>query len=265
MNKNNVKMSMLAVGIILCLLSRVQADLIVHLTVPESGGSTTANSGTAGGVGVLGSGVSFIADEPVTEVNPTGYSLNVDGTSNSRVTFSDIAEFQQYNSRIVIAAWIKISDFSHYHHVIHVSSASSGLPTGFVLAVNTNRRLEVSFRPASQESQYASSGLALVGEGVWTHVAGKIDTVADTITLYINGEKRYTKSIPGANMITGDSNTKFTINRLPGTDSNLFSGLIDDVRIYNNDMTDEEIAALVPEPTAAALFIFGLLGLMKRK
>ncbi len=265
MKNRNVLIRLTLVCTFGILVGNVTGELIVHLTVPESSGSTTANSGTAGGVGTLGSGVSFVADEPATEVNPTGYSLSVDGTPNSRVTFDDIPQLQQYNSRIVIAAWVKISDFSHYHHIVHVSSASSGLPTGFALAVNTNRRLEVSFRPAAQDVQYASSGLALVEDGVWTHVAGKIDTVADTITLYINGEKLYTKNIPGANMVTGDSNTKLTINRLPGVDSNLFKGMVDDVRIYNNDMTDEEIAALVPEPATIGLISFGVIGLLRRR
>ena len=265
MKKHNVLMCMIVACVVVILSRQANADLIVHLTVPESSGSTTVNSGTAGGLGTLGGGVSFVADEPSVEAAPTGYSLAMDGTANSRVTFDPIPEFQQYNNRMVIAAWVKISDFSHYHHLIHVSSNSSGLPTGFVMAVRTDKRLEVSFRPASQNVMYANSGLATIEPGVWTHVAGKIDTVADTITLYINGEKRYTKSISGANMITGDSNTQFTLNRLPGVDASLFNGEIDDVRIYNNDMTDEEIANLVPEPATIGLIIIGILGYIRRR
>lgn len=240
--------------------ANAQADLFVHLAVPESSGATTTNSGTAGGVGMLGNGVTFVNDmRPETIEGPRqGAALDFDGTANSRVSFDAINELTVYQNRIVIAAWVKVSDWTHYHHVVHASSAASGLPDGFALALSSNRRLEVSFRPASQGSQYASSGLALAGDGVWTHVASKIDIVADTLTLYINGEKLYVKPIPGSNQIRMIPETRLWLSRAAGLDLNLFKGRLDDVRIYSHNVTDEEIAALatiVPPPVATVIAV----------
>ena len=235
----------------------VQADLFVHLTVSELSGSTTTNSGTAGGMGTLGSGVSFVNDlRPETiQSMPVGTALDFDGTANSRVAFNAIEELTNYQNRIVIAAWIKVSDWTHFHHVVHASSAASALLDGFVLALAPTRRLHIVFRPAGQDAQYAASGLALVGDGVWTHVAAKIDIVADTLTLYINGEKLYVKSIPGSNQIKMVADTRLSLNRYPGTDTNLFKGRLDDLKIYNNDMTDEEIEVLATRPSGTLIVI----------
>jgi hypothetical protein len=44
-----------------------------------------------------------------------------------------------------------------------------------------------------------------------------------------------------------------------------FNGAIDDLRIYDNALSAEEVAALVPEPTTIALLGIGGLGLLRRR
>ncbi|MFE9251517.1 LamG-like jellyroll fold domain-containing protein [Streptomyces sp. NPDC007088] len=81
--------------------------------------------------------------------------------------------------------------------------------------------------------------------GEWVHLVGVHDTVANTLTLYVNGAKAGTTSLPnawyadqsmflGANVYDGDAKP-----------SNHFPGTIDDVRLYDRVLSAEEIAQMV--------------------
>ena len=108
-----------------------QAELLVHLSVPELSGTIIVNEGTSGGIGLMDSGVTGIDEEPLNVLSKSGYSLNFNGTVDSRVDFgTDFPGLNVYTNRIVIAAWVKIEDFSHGHNLVMASSASSGLPDG---------------------------------------------------------------------------------------------------------------------------------------
>ena len=92
----------------------------------------------------------------------------------------------------------------------------------------------------------------------WTHVLG-IRDVSGKVTLYIDGVLQSDFEVN-----PGDINS--TGNLLIGVDTAMqkdFSGLIDDVRIYNHALSSEEIAAVVPEPTT--LLLLGLGGLVFRR
>ncbi|AOW21143.1 LamG-like jellyroll fold domain-containing protein [Urechidicola croceus] len=76
-------------------------------------------------------------------------------------------------------------------------------------------------------------------DGIWTHIAASTDS-EETI-LYINGE------IEGDSETRGISNdtSRFTIGRLAGRDSNYFNGEIDEVRLFQSVLTEEEIQKMV--------------------
>ena len=257
-------------AVALCALgtSVASAALVVNLQVPESSGTTTANSGTAGGVGTLGSGVSFVGDEAV---NVTGQSLNFDGTANSRVSFAPITEFQSGYSRVTVAAWVKVPTLDGFDHMIQVSSAAGGLADGFVLALNntvggSEGRLSFSYKQSAGGVGF-SSGLARITAGEWNHVAAVFDRVAGTLRLYINGVNEASKLDVLNQDIQGNASVVLGLNRLPGIDGSLFAGQLDDVRIYHNQaLTDGEIAALavIPEPATAMLIGLGSLLILRR-
>ena len=234
-----------------------EASPIIRLSVPESSGSTTTNAGTEGGVVTLGSGISFSASESSSIWEKTGHSLDCDGSANSRGSFATISKFQSSYNKLSVAGWLKISDFSHYHHVVQVSSASGGLPTGWVFGVTDSQRPSFSWRNA--DGVYAkNSGLATIGIGVWTHAAMVFDGPGNELRIYIDGANDATFSLTASESksITGDGSTDVSLNRLPGTDANMFDGMLDDFRVYHDYLlSDEEIAALLVPPPVGTLII----------
>ncbi|WSU84712.1 DNRLRE domain-containing protein [Streptomyces globisporus] len=78
---------------------------------------------------------------------------------------------------------------------------------------------------------------ARVGE--WAHLVGVHDTVANTLTLYVNGAKAGTTQLDGAfyanqSMYIGATNHS-------GNVGNFFPGTIDEVRLFDRPVSDEEV------------------------
>ena len=76
--------------------------------------------------------------------------------------------------------------------------------------------------------------------GTWTDIAIVRDTTAKTLTLYINGSSTPVYTITYANNPTGGSAADLYIGTLNGVNS-YFDGLIDEVRIWNDIRTGQEI------------------------
>jgi hypothetical protein len=103
------------------------------------------------------------------------------------------------------------------------------------------------------------SGVSVV-QDAWTHVAFTWD--ADGAEIFINGEPENSSS----EGIMGDGTY---VDLTLGTENfhlNPFVGVMDDVRIYNRVLTDDEIGVLgVPEPCTLLLLSLGGLVIRKRK
>ena len=87
--------------------------------------------------------------------------------------------------------------------------------------------------------------------GKWTHLAAvydKFDT-AETLKLYINGEKVDTRSSNIQGGIETSTNQNFRIGRTPVNttvgDKDMFKGEMDEVRVFNKALTDEELQKMV--------------------
>jgi hypothetical protein len=87
-----------------------------------------------------------------------------------------------------------------------------------------------------------------IPEGKWTHVA--VTLSGKTATLYINGEKVDSRDDVIMNpfqLQLGDSE-RLWLGRSQHSGDPLLAGKIDDFRIYNGAMADEEVAALANPP-----------------
>ncbi|WP_406684401.1 choice-of-anchor D domain-containing protein [Seonamhaeicola sp. MEBiC1930] len=79
----------------------------------------------------------------------------------------------------------------------------------------------------------------------WVHVAAtfKCDCLSGDFNLYINGNLEETSS-PSSGGFNTDTSS-FTIGRQPDTDSNYFHGYIDEVRVFNKALSENELHKMV--------------------
>ncbi|MFC7303221.1 LamG-like jellyroll fold domain-containing protein [Streptomyces monticola] len=78
--------------------------------------------------------------------------------------------------------------------------------------------------------------------GEWVHLVGVHDTVADTLTLYLNGRPAGTTKLGGAFYAT--QSMFIGAGSYSGQVSNHFPGVIDDVRLFNRPVSAEEVQQL---------------------
>ncbi len=80
------------------------------------------------------------------------------------------------------------------------------------------------------------------------------------IKLYVNGNLQGVTDYSGTYEYNSES--LYIGHQQPGADR-YYNGLLDDLRIYNNALSQSEISALVPEP--ATLLLLGLGAALLRK
>ncbi len=192
---------------------------------PGAGSNTasgTCNSGTAsemwndGSTGKFGSALGFDGtDDSVNTANVAMFTPN--GTSISNVSFG---------------AWVKPSSLAATNAVMQKSNeirmniTTSGFPTCEIYSGGLYRG------PATST--------VAIGTTAWSHVMCTFD--GSTITVYVNGTNTGTSSFSGS--MTGSSSNAFAIGEDTSTGTTFFTGLIDDVRLYNYTLTQAQIRAI---------------------
>ncbi|WP_436787552.1 LamG-like jellyroll fold domain-containing protein [Yinghuangia sp. YIM S10712] len=146
-----------------------------------------------------------------------------------------------------VAAWAKVSATDGHKTIVAQDGAKT---SGFLLHYNGDahtwafvRTSEDSGNPAAWYTALATSPFA---KDTWTHLVGVYDAVAGRITLYVNGVAQSSTDAPMSWNATGP----LTIGRSKNN-SDLFSGGIADVAVFDRALTAEEIKSLPTDPGPA--------------
>ncbi|OGS71602.1 MAG: hypothetical protein A3F91_00760 [Flavobacteria bacterium RIFCSPLOWO2_12_FULL_35_11] len=142
-------------------------------------------------------------------------------------------------------AWIKLDPNFMEHGAIMGQ-------TNFWMRVNGTKRLRVEVQDQYSILAAESTALSL---NKWTHIAVVYDgsNTVQKVKLYINGEKVESSNPAGIGSVieTTSTNTKFRIGRNPSntditnTTAELFKGEMDEVRVFNKALTDDELKKMV--------------------
>ncbi|MDX6401411.1 MAG: hypothetical protein QOF27_2017, partial [Gaiellaceae bacterium] len=157
-----------------------------------------------------------------------GKALSFNGTSAS-VTVADANSLDLTNG-MTIEGWVNPSTSGGFRTLI-VKERPGDLSYGLYANSDTNR-------PQSQVAVGGArllDGTTAVPTGVWTHLAATYD--GTTERLYVNGTQVSSLAIAGT-ILTSTSPLKIGGNSIWGE---WFSGLIDEVRVYNRALSAAEI------------------------
>ncbi|MDW3194901.1 MAG: LamG-like jellyroll fold domain-containing protein [Cytophagales bacterium] len=154
-------------------------------------------------------------------------ALDFDG-SNDVVTTSDFFEFR---TDYTVEAWVNTTATTGM--IVSKWDAGDGNST-FSLQLSSGRPWA-----SNNEAPFSFVSSITINDGNWHHIAVTYDLSATTITMYVDGILDITNSSAGVNGTQNDINIAIGAEADGGTP---LDGTIDEVRIWNDVRTDEELA-----------------------
>lgn len=252
----------------------ISSGLVSHFKLDETTGSLAADATSATGGATIQNFTSDAQWAPAGGRTNGGYNFPgltnpLDPVSGQYGVISDPTNALDFSAAstpaLSVAAWIKTPPgFGEPGGVGLVAKGYGRGGEQYVLDLFVNGpRFFVQNASGTYFNARADiSGIA-VNNGAWTHLVGVLDptVVPATIKLFVNG--RIVITAPGATgaLMTSDRSTTLGARE----DSNVsgynlpFTGLMDDVRIYNRALTPSDVQALYASVgTAAPSFVVSL-------
>jgi len=218
-------------GIALC--TTAQAGLVAHWSMDDDGSGMVTDSSGNGRHGTL-MGDAHLAG------GITGDALAVDGTG-------DYAE---------ITGWTGLLGTGAFSITAWVQTTANGSIVGW--GTNTGSGARMGFRVNSGELRCEHGEGNIVGnttmnDGEWHHVALTVKDAATIaypdVKLWLNGiDDTANTSDPDAFNLAAENPVR--IGSRPSNGDRFFNGLIDDVRIFDHELTQAEIQATAGLPPA---------------
>jgi alpha-L-arabinofuranosidase len=205
-----------------------------HWSFDEGSGTTANDSSGNGNTATLGTGVSWVAGN----VGPGAISLN--GSASAVVTaFGPVVDTA---NSFTASAWVDLNNVSGYQTVLSIAGTNVA---GFFLQLRSDTGSFAFTRLASDSTSATTTYVAAPSApvaGTWYHIVGVDDTVADTLTLYVDGQSVGTASYSGNWEATG--NTLIGHGFYSGGQVDYVNGEVDDVQLFASALSAAQVAAL---------------------
>ena len=167
-----------------------------------------------------------------------GKALSFDGEEGECVTVPDAEELRT-TEEFTLEAWVKPNAPVGDDPIIYKDAWGTGAANELGIGIYSSARPE-GFIEGESESE-SVAGSESIEADVWTHLALTYDGAH--MRLYVNGSLAATEAqAEGPQWAEGD----LVIGCNPNYSSEVFDGLIDEVRIYNRALDETEVADLRP-------------------
>lgn len=179
------------------------------------------------------------------------------------------------NQTFTIQAWVKTSVMAGN---IVVSKHVAGFTNGYWLGLNNTNDGGVnepigSFKFYQSDSNSLNSGNSAINNDTWHQLVGVHDGVNNHIRIYLDGTRvPLPNSTDPLNSI-GANTAPFSVGGIisAGNLVSAYTGLVDEVWIWDHALTDEEVSFYfnnptgVPEPSSIVLLGLSALGMLVRR
>ena len=203
-------------------------DPVGHWQLDESAGTSAADVSGSGNTGTLVNG-------PVWVAGTLGNALDFDGV-NDYVNVPNSASLN-LTKNFTLAAWISPDSVTGGTRTI-IGKVTGADDKQYQLSLNPTGGVQFDYEKSG--NNYSLTG-GTVTAGTWQHLAVTVDA-SRNVKIYLNGT--VVASGVGPAEVSATTNP-LTIGRAAGTYNSLyFSGLVDDVRVYNLALDGTAVAAL---------------------
>lgn len=206
-------------------------SMVAYYKFDEGSGTTANNSG-------LGNSTSngILYNSPIwTNEGKIGKTLSLNGSNTYIKTSGNL----DAPANVTVTAWIKANNTSSTQYL--VNQARDNYCSGYGILLSSNNLYFKINANSADDGCEASIGTSYLDTNKWHYIAGSYD--GKTTKLYIDGVLK--NSSVGANgNIVYKYNEVLNIGKMAYGEPTLyfpFNGLIDEVKIYNYALTDEEI------------------------
>jgi hypothetical protein len=166
--------------------------------------------------------------------------LVLTGSNYQDVTSTNTLQLSQFS----VAAWIKTStNFASDAIIVNkggVGSESSGQNMNYGIWMTKSEKIRAGFESTSAADHFATSAKSY-NDNQWHYVM--VTYGGSSVILYIDGVQVGTKSTTGAFPETsGTKPVRVGANSRVTPPSNFFTGQVDEVRVWNDDLTTQQVA-----------------------
>ena len=232
----------------------LEDGLLVHYPFDESEGTTASDASGNGRDASLKGGASWNSTG-----GRIGGALQLDGSQGSSAVDEDGEDYLNGLTAFTVALWVKADKIPTGSGFIYGNSPSSGAADrSLVIRYGTRgqngRALYVivaAVRLSDRKRQQYESA-ANVQTTEWQHIVLTWQS-GNQLALYINGVLDVpTHNDEGIESSVADI-TKFLIGQSSHDNNSSWKGLIDDVRVYNRVLTQQEITDLISEQSESTV------------
>ncbi len=244
---------------VLCTSFYMKASMIVHYEF-NTGTGTIAFDSSGNGFDATISGATWTTDR---------FGNNNSAINTGQNKYVDPPNAPLKPAICTLAAWIYIEGYDSSAAPIFSAEkgwGASGFAYRLQITPAGNLRMEAIAPYSTSPARVVTSSEAL-DTHQWCHVAGTYD--GTNTSIYINGKITGTVSAVSYAALNTDSTIPVGIGHLDGWSVQWFRGNIDDARIYDEALSEAEIAAIVaiPEPILISFLFVGTiwLGALQRQ
>ncbi len=204
---------------------------IAHWPLDETSGPTAQD--------VEGGHDGDLIDDPQWMPGLVDGALEFDGDNYVNVPHDDTLSLTTFT----ISSWIRPESLSGWRVVLNKGNTSS---VNYYLATHDSE-ISMGFQNSGTWTEFETTGAGL-STGDWYHIAASFDDTIGEAKIYLNGFSVYTGTTTASPPTVGDDimigNSAF---------DEFWSGLLDDMRIYNRVLGDGEVADLHTEGAPPAV------------